>query len=303
MSRFRDNNGKMKPGWAVVFSLILSFLAFFVASNIAHEAGDQRPFRTEFFFRLLWVMLLFGIFIWMLTIADHLDEHRIAAQGLPRARGWLKQFLLGFALACGLTVLAVAPIRIWGQLRSNNLFTLHLLPNLGALVLMLLMAALAEELVFRGYPFQHLETAIGTLPALLSASIFYGLVHFRNPSATPWAIANSMLIGMLLCLAYVRTRALWLPWGFHFGWNTAVGLLIGLPVSGIRVFNLTYSVAIGPRWLTGGEYGVEASAIGTGVFLLGILIVWKLPLRALPQPARQSTPEPALRDTVSSIQT
>ena len=42
---------------------------------------------------------------------------------------------------------------------------------------MLLCGALAEELMFRGYPFQHLEKAIGTVPAVISFSIIYGLLH------------------------------------------------------------------------------------------------------------------------------
>jgi len=304
MSTFRDNEGKLKPIWAFVFSFLLAALAFFVSGNIAHEAGDQRAFRTEFFFRLLWMVLLFGIFIWMLTIGDHVEEHRIAAQGLPRVRGWLKHFMLGCVVGFGLTLLAVAPIYFWGRLKSVPLMSLRLLPNLGALLLMLLCGALAEELVFRGYPFQHLERAIGALRAVLVFSLVYGLLHLQNPHADAWAIVNSVLIGILLSLAYLRTRALWLPWGIHFGWNTSLGLLLGLPVSGFRVFSLLlYTQPYGPKWLTGGDYGVEAAATGALVFLLGILLVWKLPLRALPQPPRRTPAEPAVRDPISSIQT
>ena len=304
MSTFRDNEGKLRPIWAFVFSFLLAALAFFVSGNIAHEAGDQRPFRTEFFFRLLWMVLLFGIFIWMLTIGDHVEEHRIAAQGLPRVRGWLKHFILGCTVGFGLTLLAVSPIYFLGRLRPVSLMSLHLLPNLGAVLLMLFCGALAEELVFRGYPFQHLERGVGALWAVLVFAVMYGLLHLQNPHANARAIVNSILIGILLSLAYLRTRALWLPWGIHFGWNASLGLLLGLPVSGFRVFNLwAYTQTYGAKWLTGGDYGVEASATGTLVFLLGILLVWKLPLRTLPQPARRMPAESAARDPISSIQT
>ena len=47
-----------------------------------------------------------------------------------------------------------------------------------------------------------------------------------------------MLIGVVLSVAYLRTRALWLPWGIHFAWNATLGLVFGLPVSGIRLFNV-----------------------------------------------------------------
>jgi len=300
---FTDKQGKLQPLWAFVFSLILSALAFFVSGNIAHEAADQKPFRSEFFFRILWMLLLFGIYVWMLTVGDHLEEHRIAAQGLPRTRGWLKQFILGCVMGGGLMLLAIAPIHFWGTLRTHLLMTWNKLPNLGAVFLMLLCGALAEELVFRGYPFQHLERALGPVRAVLVFSILYGLLHLLNPFANRWGIANSILIGILLSLAYLRTRALWLPWGIHFAWNATLGLLFGLPVSGIRVLNLwTYTDAFGPNWLTGGQYGVEASVTGTAVIVFGILLVWKLPFAELAQPARRVPAEAALKDPVSSIQ-
>ena len=91
------------------------------------------------------------------------------------------------------------------------------------------------------------------------------------------------------------TGALWLSWGIHFGWNATLGLGLGLPVSGFRYFNLwIYTQAYGPKWLTGDYYGVEAAATGTIAILVGILVVWKLPVQKLPQPATQSSAEPAL---------
>ncbi len=299
---FTDSSGKLKPGWAFILSVILSALAYFVSYNIAFEASDQHPFRLEFFFRLLWAVLLMGIFIWLLTVGDHIDDHRIAAQGLPRTKGWLKHFLLGIGLGFLLTVMAVAPIHFWGHLRTSNLMTLRLLPNLGAVLLTLFCGALAEELIFRGYPFQHLEKAIGAIGAILIFSAFYGVVHLLNPGAGPWGIANTVLIGILLSIAYLRTRALWLPWGIHFGWNMTLGLLIGLPVSGFRYFNLMrYTDAFGPKWMTGGKYGIEASATGAAVIVTGIVIVGLLPLSKLAQPVAHSSHNAALGEPVGSI--
>jgi CAAX protease family protein len=177
------------------------------------------------------------------------------------------------------------------------LMSLHLLPNLGLLLLTLFCGALAEELVFRGYPFQHLTSAIGAVPAVVAFSAFYGALHLQNPYASRWGAANSVLIGVLLSIAYLRTRALWLPWGIHVGWNLTMGFILGLPISGFRVFNLwVYTEARGPNWMTGGEYGVEASASATVVLLLGIVLIWILPLRELPQPPRRTLAEKTVGD-------
>ena len=130
----------------------------------------------------------------------------------------------------------------------------------------------------------------------------FGVVHLANPGASLWGLINTILIGVLLSIAYLRTRALWLPWGIHFGWNFALGLLFGLPVSGLRIFNVMVRTTVsGPPWVTGGNYGVEASATTVVVILIGVVMVWKLPLARLAQPATPS-PETAYRDHFSSIQ-
>jgi len=298
---FTDGKGKLQPIWAFLFSLVLGALAFLVAGNIAKEAAGDHPFRQELIFRGLWALLLLGIFIWLLTMSDHLEEHRIAAQGLPRAKGWLKQFVLGSVVGFALTVLAVAPIYFLGHFRFKVLMTWQFLPNLVAVILTILVGALAEELMFRGYPFQHLEQAVGTWWAVGVVSVFYGLLHLINPGANAWGIANTVLIGILFTAAYLRTRALWLPWGIHFGWNITLGLLFGMPVSGLRVFNLwIYTQAYGAKWLTGDFYGIEAAATGTAAILIGLLVVWKLPVTKLPQPIAQAASEPPVA-SLSSI--
>ena len=300
MSMFTDNSGKLQPVWAFVFSFVLSALAFLVSGNIATEIVGDRKFYFELIFRPLWGLLLIGIYFWLLTVGDHVESNRLAAEGLPRSKGWLKHFLIGALIGSLLTLVAVVPIHFWGHFRTRNLLTLHLVPKIGAVMIILLTGALAEELMFRGYPFQRLERGIGSVRTVIVFSLIYGILHLLNPGAGRWGITNTILIGIVLSIAYLRTRALWLPWGIHFGWNTTLGFLFGLPVSGFRFFNVirrTYT--IGPAWLTGGNYGVEASATGALAILIGILIVWKLPLQKLPQTVAVKSTESALANPLS----
>src|SRR6266702_4313321 len=48
------------------------------------------------------------------------------------------------------------------------------------LALGLLLAALGEELMFRGYPLRRLADAIGPLPAMLILAVLFGLAHAKN---------------------------------------------------------------------------------------------------------------------------
>jgi hypothetical protein len=87
-------------------------------------------------------------------------------------------------------------------------------------------------------------------------------LHARNPSASALSIANTALAGVLLSLAYLRTRALWLPIGLHLSWNYAQAFLYGLPVSGLEFSAKLLSAQPGEVvWLSGGSYGPEGSVL------------------------------------------
>jgi membrane protease YdiL (CAAX protease family) len=299
---FTTRAGRLHPVWAFVVSVLFSVLAFLVAGYTAGAIAGDRILLFEVIFRSLLALLLVALFVWMLTASDHIEDHRIAAMGLPRSTGWLKQFTIGCVLGFVLTLLAIVPVAIWGQTSARFRLSLHSLPRLGAVLLVLLLGALAEELMFRGYPFQHLEQGIGAIGAITVFSVMFGAVHLANPGASLWGLINTILIGVLLSISYLRTRALWLPWGIHFGWNFSLGLLFGLPVSGLRLFNVMVRTrASGPKWLTGGSYGLEASLATVVVVLMGLVMVWKLPLARLPQPV-SPTPETEYHDSPSGIQ-
>lgn len=297
---FTTDTGKLQPVWAFVFSAILSAIAFVISGNIAADIVGKRLFVFELVFRCLLSLLLIGIFVWLLTVGDHIDDHRLAAQGLPRVKGWLKHFVIGGLVGSFLTILAILPIHFWGHTKVAFDHGVFVFPKICVVIVVLLSGALAEELMFRGYPFQHLEEGIGAVGAIAVFSVLYGLLHLLNPGAGRWGVVNTILIGILLSIAYLRTRALWLPWGIHFGWNATLGSIFGLPVSGFRFFNVfARTTATGPKWVTGGSYGVEASAACMFAILVGILIVWRLPMEKLPQPVALLSPRPALRDSLS----
>jgi uncharacterized protein len=299
---FTTPAGRLHPVWAFVMSALFSVLVFLLAGYAAGAIAGNRVLLFEVIFRPLLALLLTALFIWLLATIDHVEDYRVAALGLPRAKGWLKQFTMGCTLGCALTLLAILPITIWGHASSRFRLSLHSLPRVGAVLLVLLLGALAEELMFRGYPFQHLEQGIGAMGAIAIFSVMFGAVHLANPGATLWGLINTILIGVLLSISYLRTRALWLPWGIHFGWNFALGFLFGLPVSGLRLFNVAVrTAASGPTWITGGSYGVEGSATAVVVILTGILTVWKLPLPRLSQSAAP-TPETAYHNGLSNVQ-
>lgn len=289
---FTSPDGRLQPLWAFVLSALLSVVAFLVAGYTASAIAGEHVLRFEAIFRPLLAVLLLVIFSWLLSVGNHVEEHRIAAQGLPLSPGWARQFALGCAIGFVLVMVAVVPIAVWGNVSFRTTFSSFNMVRASVVLGVLIAGALAEELMFRGYPFQRLVEGIGATGAIAVFSVLFGVVHLSNPGASVWGLINTVAIGVLLSVTYLRTRALWLPWGIHFAWNTVLGLVLGLPVSGLRLFNVAvHATATGPKWLTGGSYGIEASAPGALAIIAGLIIVWKAPLHPLENPAILSPAE------------
>jgi CAAX protease family protein len=295
MSMFTDGEGRLRPLWAFAFAAVLSCIAFYATGYLAAELAGDHVLRFEAIFRPLLAAVLLAIFSWLLTVGNFVETRRLAAQGLPLSPGWARQFGAGCVIGALLVIIGVITIAVCGNLALRSTINPHSIARGFLVVFVLLTGALAEELMFRGYPFQRLVEAIGATGAILAFSALFGLIHLWNPGASAWGLINTIAIGAVFSLAYLRTRALWLPWGFHFGWNFTMGLLLGLPVSGIRLFNVAVrATATGPKWLTGGSYGFEASVPGTIAVIVGLIVIWRVPVRPLVSPVLSLDSEQAM---------
>lgn len=262
------------------FALFVTSVAWFLASDtVAGRASRgfslrfsldaSRPLLTSIF---LLFLLAVGFSI-LQTIARRGSSLR-EVLGLPKRPTARREWLIGAALGWGLVVLAILPmalagtldIQFWTQSRAFGL----LLLNLATLAA----AALVEEVAFRGYPFRRLIEAIGPVAATIIMSLLFGLLHILNPGATWTSTVITVLAGLLLSVAWLRTHGLWLGWGFHFAWNASMGILFGLPISGINDFSsIVETRTIGHLGLTGGDYGPEGAAFTALVLLIGIVIL------------------------------
>lgn len=126
-------------------------------------------------------------------------------------------------------------------------------------------AAMFEEALFRGYIFQTLVRGIKFIPATLLTGLSFGFAHIGNPNASAFGIINTVLVAFLFCIAYWRTRSLWLPFGIHFAWNFSQTTIYGFPTSGVDFsrFELTRLTQFGDEWITGGAYGPEGGVLAT----------------------------------------
>lgn len=136
-------------------------------------------------------------------------------------------------------------------------------------------AAFVEELLFRGYPFQVLERRFGGVAALAATSVLFAAAHAANPNTGALPLVNIGLAGVLLGLAYWRTRSLWFATGVHVGWNWIMAVS-ELSVSGLDFRMPGFDpVLTGPDLLTGGAFGPEGGLLVSLASVATIVWMWR----------------------------
>jgi len=139
-------------------------------------------------------------------------------------------------------------------------------------VVLLLIVAFIEELLFRGYLLNNLMQSLNKWIALSVVSVLFALFHQTNPDVSLLAIVNIVVAGFLLGLNYIFTKNLWFGIFFHFAWNYFQGPVLGYDVSGLQFGSILQQTITGPELWTGGAFGFESSLLCPLLFIVAILV-------------------------------
>jgi len=281
---FVDRRYEVRSGWkfaayAAIFFVLLLILQFAVLGLLAVGApGVLLLPRTDVRFLGISALVLLIPSAVSLLIMARIDRVRASAFGLALHQGWFRDFLIGIIVAAGLLILTLVGSFLFGNARVESSGSLSVIPAVVGTLLVLAVSALSEELVFRGYPFQVFLKSLGPWSAMLLISSIFGLIHAPNPGATLLSTLNTILAGVFLCRAYLKTRSLWLPYGIHFGWNSGLAVVLGYPVSGIDTPSILKTTVSGSEWILGGIYGPEGGVLGTVIFLAATIVIGRIPV-------------------------
>ncbi|HSD45200.1 MAG TPA: CPBP family intramembrane glutamic endopeptidase [Pyrinomonadaceae bacterium] len=285
---FINDFGRLRSGWRVLVFILAFFAALFllatvlrVAYLVLHNVGPTLPgqaFLADAIFR---ITLLTAALAAGYLCARLLEGLPWRSLGLTFHKGWLRDLLVGCAIGFAALAVAVGIATAAGGLRfsfGGSGFIVPMLRSLVGAAVLLFVAALAEEALFRGYVLQTFTRAQLTLLGVLLTSVPFALVHLSNPNVVPGVtFANTALAGIWLAAAYLRTRSLWFPLGVHWAWNWALGSFFGLPISGINLVSnpVFKGNDVGPAWLTGGSYGIEGGVACTVALVAFTLFIWR----------------------------
>ncbi|MFD9504625.1 CPBP family intramembrane glutamic endopeptidase [Streptomyces sp. NPDC060035] len=248
-----------------------------------------------------WLSLAVGLLVsvlavlvygWVVRRTEHRPSTEVARTGAGPAIG--RGALMGVAMFGAV----IANIALLGHYEIDGLASVQ-----GAVGLFgfMAVAAVTEELLFRGVLFRIVEEYAGTWIALTLTGTLFGLMHLLNPHADLWgAIAIAIEAGGMLGAAYAATRTLWVPIGLHFGWNFAAAGIFSTEVSGNNTpQGLLDTVTSGPKLITGGDFGPEGSvyAVLAGV-LMTAAFLWLAHRRGNLVPRRRRADKAAAPTTL-----
>ena len=263
------------------FVLFFTAMAWATAANIIAvraAAGIAARFHLASF-----EALLGNAFLLFLAVIGFRSLDWIATRGqfaadtlpLPRRDGYLREWSVGAAVGWALCLAAVLPLLLSGNLHGRMIRNASSLVGGFTGLIGILIGGLAVEVIFRGYPFRRLIAAVGPTLATIVISLLFALliVQVNPPRNAVLAMIDCTLFGILLAMAWLRTHALWLGWGLHFSYRAVMAIALGLPIAGHGEFNSPVDMFVsGPRWLTGGAFGLDA-AFPTSLILLGGMIL------------------------------
>ncbi len=250
----------LQRSWIVAF---LIFTISFVATAFVFY------YVLKIFFPLA---MLFSSFIANLNVLYFQNFRKWHFFGLLLNKYSLRHFLAGFLFP----LLFFIPILILLLPYKIELQPIDF-TKLINITLFILLASATEELVFRGILFQKLIESKGEAFATIIFSLIFMGFHYFNPSLSRISLLNLFLAGVLLSIMFIRTNMLWLPIGFHFGWNFWQEFLIDSPISGlgydIELFKT--KIILLDSFIFGGNFGIEGGILSTFALVLTLRLVSK----------------------------
>lgn len=280
---FVDETKTVRSGWRFLIFILLFqwFITLAVIAAAAMIPSLEFSSGTPTLEFLLMNSLVGGIITLALSwfCLRFLERLPFSSLGLSLSSGWLRDLGVGLALGAMTYGFATGLAAAFGGIRfipNSEAGATAILSSMGISFAVLLLAAVSEEILFRGYIVQTFARSGYAWPAIVLASAFFGMAHGSNPNVTFIAVLNTVLAGIWFGYAWLRTQSLWLPIGLHFAWNWVQGNLFGVEISG-----LTFLIAAplmresdyGPTWLTGGDYGIEGGIACTVALVAAIGVV------------------------------
>ncbi|MCC5831226.1 MAG: CPBP family intramembrane metalloprotease [Phycisphaeraceae bacterium] len=215
-------------GLDILVAVFILLIGSELARRLGHAWGwvpdDAEPSDIEPYYYLLASLLTFGLVCIYLVIRCGGPRH-LARLGLQRLR-----MVRDSGLALGALLISAGPMLLYGSLLAVIMYLLgREMPTVGHSLLedlvtspdvhskllligmVIILAPILEEIIFRGMMHQSIGSMIGTdhrRLVLIMAALAFTVVHLPALH-TPWMMGQLFILALALGWLYERTGSLW----------------------------------------------------------------------------------------------
>ena len=295
MNRPENNKPFIKTGWlraafyflAIILGLAIVLFVFSIERfNGTTGTGFMVPYSLDFdpsdMHKLIFFLLVLAI---TFVFRRWIDRKSFESLGF-RINGYIPDAMAGAALAIFIVGASSLILKATDHLKWVDIILdpRALFMSFGTLVLI----AVYEELIFRGYILFNLLESFPRWIALFISAVLFMIFHWSALGFFP--MVNTLIIGLILGLNVIYTRNLWFPICFHVAWKFLEGPVLGLS-GGESQQTLLIPSMQGNENATGGTNGLQGSFIFGVVSLLSLLVLFiffqkKLNPKSPPVPGR-----------------
>ena len=233
---FKNRFGHFRAGWRIFFYIVFIVVLFRLIDLFGNSFLIQDDNLSDYsllwnrfvdkFFKLI-IVLIPGI-----VLLKWVDKRPITLLGTGCYKGFLRELVIGMimGLIMGSVCVCILWLTGWASF-SFNQFSMDMLLYVLSCLVILIISASYEEILFRGYVFQSLIEGSNFWITLVIFSLLFGASHIDNPEITTLGLVFTVVAGVFLGVIYFKTRALWMCIGVHFMWNWTMAVF-GMGISG-----------------------------------------------------------------------
>lgn len=256
---------------AVLLWLLVFILLDLYANVVPHLVGFAIP---------VWLAYVLGFFVLVYVLSRFvLGITRAESLGLGRPSGWLLYLGVGFAIGFGIWALKNLLYVGMGKFEVVGWRDWDFaLPLLGQALVGMFLASAINDLMIRGYGLAFCRRFNLMSWYLLITCVVYALDDSWNEGLDLGNLMFSAVLGLSLAYTVLKTGAIWMSIGIHWGGNMCFRIMAGFDGDGIiRLANVVQGarfeyaglavtalmfplVVLVLRWMVGRGQGAERNS-------------------------------------------
>lgn len=263
-------------GWLrvllILFSyiIIVGFFQFIGMLIIGVNPFKLQPHLTSGQDLIIALFDLIGTFFLLGIFMKHVDDEKFINLGF-QTKNRLIEFNFGFVIGALILIIGYLILVFMDQIAFVK--AIFNPKEIIISILLYLIVAIIEEVLFRGYVLRNLMISFNKYIALIISSLLFSIMHGFNPNIDLMGFLDLFLAGTLLGISYIYTKNLWFPIALHFSWNLTQTFL-GFNVSGLDVYSIIEIEITENNLLNGGDFGFEGSVLSIFAQVIFIILIW-----------------------------